>query len=121
MTGEVLPGFTRPNYTRRHFAKVVTKAKLGGLTPHGLRHTWVSLMLSSGFDLGYVSRELGHGSTQLTERPYARWLHDDDTYVLAPLLVDGEVPGDVLARDGEAKESPHQVTPPSAEGLCKLP
>jgi integrase len=53
---------------------VVKTAKLPHFTPHSLRHTFASLLLTAGTDVYYVSRMLGHASIQETVDTYGRWL-----------------------------------------------
>ncbi len=43
-------------------------------TPHGLRHTYASLLLQHGASPAYVQRQLGHASIQLTVDTYGKWL-----------------------------------------------
>lgn len=43
-------------------------------SPHGLRHTFASLLLQQGESLEYVKRQLGHNSIKLTSDTYGRWL-----------------------------------------------
>ncbi len=43
-------------------------------TPHGLRHTYASLLLQKGVSPVYVQRQLGHHSIKLTVDLYGRWL-----------------------------------------------
>jgi integrase len=60
---------------RRAFARVLKAAKLPGhFTPHGLRHTFASLLLQMGVSPAYVQRQLGHASIQLTVDTYGKWL-----------------------------------------------
>lgn len=62
-------------------AKAFRRAlKAAGLPAHrvyDLRHTFASLMLMGGARLGYVSRQLGHKTAEVTLRWYARWIPDD--------------------------------------------
>ena len=59
----------------RAFARVLTKAGLRvHYSPKSLRHTYASLMISEGANLLYVSRQLGHASTAITEKHYLRWI-----------------------------------------------
>lgn len=44
------------------------------LTMHVARHTFAVLALNKGLSMTVVSRLLGHGSTDITERVYARFL-----------------------------------------------
>jgi len=59
----------------RRMARVL---KLAGLpthhTPHSLRHTFASVLISAGVSPAYVQRQLGHSSIALTVDLYGRWL-----------------------------------------------
>jgi integrase len=44
------------------------------LTAHCARHTFAVQSLNKGMSLNVVSRLLGHGSTEITERVYAKFL-----------------------------------------------
>ncbi len=44
------------------------------LTMHSARHTFAVIALNNGMSMSVVSRLLGHGSTQVTEKVYARYL-----------------------------------------------
>jgi integrase len=44
------------------------------ITPHGLRHTFASLLLSAQVSPAYVQRQLGRASIKLTADTYGRWL-----------------------------------------------
>jgi integrase len=59
---------------RRAFNDVLKAARLPHFTPHGLRHTYASLLLQAGVDVYYVSRMLGHASIELTTSTYGSWL-----------------------------------------------
>jgi integrase len=48
------------------FRDAVWRAGLTGVTPHALRHSYASLMISKRLHLLYISRQLGHGSIQMT-------------------------------------------------------
>jgi integrase len=50
---------------------------LEGLTPHELRHTAASLMVSAGANVKAVQRALGHASAAMTLDVYSG-LFDDD-------------------------------------------
>jgi integrase len=39
---------------------------LVGHSPHAMRHTFASLLLSEGRSIAYVSRQLGHKNAQVT-------------------------------------------------------
>jgi len=57
------------------FKRVLNTAALPlHFTPHGLRHTYASLLLQQGASPAYVQRQLGHASIQLTVDTYGKWL-----------------------------------------------
>jgi integrase len=57
------------------FKRALRAAKLlEHFSPHGLRHTFASLLLQQGESPAYVQRQLGHASIQLTVDTYGRWL-----------------------------------------------
>jgi site-specific recombinase XerD len=59
----------------RAFARVLVKAGLGPQhSPKSLRHSFASILISSGANLVYVSRQMGHASVAITEKVYTRWL-----------------------------------------------
>jgi integrase len=62
------------NFLRRVWYKVQDAAKIRRRTPHDLRHSWASHMLSAGADLAYVSAQLGHANPATTLRIYAHWV-----------------------------------------------
>jgi integrase len=69
------------NFVKRNFAGVLKKAEekragnnlpaIGKVRWHDLRHTFGSLKIDQGEDLLYVSRQMGHGSLQVTGDIYA--------------------------------------------------
>jgi integrase len=85
-----------PRNVRDAFARVIKKAKLPHVTPHGLRHTYASLLLTAGTDVYYVSRMLGHASIQETADTYGRWLPANRPGALdvldAPALATADAP-----------------------------
>ena len=62
----------------RHIARamrgVLKKAGLPSFSPYDLRHTYASLLLSSGVPLLYVAQQLGHVKPTITLKYYARWI-----------------------------------------------
>jgi integrase len=62
------------NFLRRVWHRVQDQAKVRRRTPHDLRHSWASHMLSAGADLAYVSAQLGHSNPATTLRIYAHWV-----------------------------------------------
>jgi site-specific recombinase XerD len=64
-TGETLSRRT----FERAFARVLVKAGLGSQhSPKSLRLTFASILISSGANLVYVSRRMGHASVAITEK-----------------------------------------------------
>ena len=63
------------NNVVKTFKRVLKAAELPlHFTPHGLRHTFASLLLSAQVSPAYVQRQLGHASIKLTVDTYGRWL-----------------------------------------------
>ncbi len=60
---------------RREFRAICTAANIGpGWTPRELRHSFVSLMSTSGIPVEEIARLAGHASTRTTEVVYRREL-----------------------------------------------
>jgi integrase len=56
--------------------------ELSGLarrTPHDMRHTYATLRLSKGDSLAEVSKEMGHGSTNITYKTYYKFLPNESS------------------------------------------
>src|SRR5258705_13020472 len=101
------------NYRHRALRRMIKAAGIAQpLTPHGLRDTYASHLLSAGVQLAYVSAQLGHADVAITARSYARWCGGDE-YRAPMALAEGEVPADLLARLGT--KSPSE-SPATAEG-----
>jgi hypothetical protein len=67
-----------PRNARRAFAAVARAAKLSPhLTPHSLRNSYASILISEGVSPAYVQRQLGHAS--ITVDTYGSWLPSTDT------------------------------------------
>jgi integrase len=59
------------NVARRALQPALKDAGLPHLRWHDLRHTFASLLIAQGANIVYVSRQLGHGSTDITLRCYS--------------------------------------------------
>lgn len=59
------------NVARRALQPALKNAELGHLRWHDLRHTFASLLIANGANIVYVSRQLGHGSSDITLRCYS--------------------------------------------------
>ena len=49
----------------------MTKAKLGKIRFHDLRHTYASLLIEQGENIKYIQSQLGHSSPTVTLNVYA--------------------------------------------------
>jgi len=90
------------------------------ITPHSLRDTYASHLLSAGILLAYISTALGHADVAITARHYARWCGGDE-YRAPIALAQGEVPADLLARLAESHQSPTRVPPPQPRSERETP
>jgi integrase len=59
------------NVTPRALKPALQKAGIEPLRWHDLRHTFASLLIRGGANIAFVSRQLGHGSSDITLRVYA--------------------------------------------------
>ncbi len=57
---------------KKGFASAATRAGLQGVTPHVLRYTCAVHMAEGGVPMAEISQYLGHSSTDITARVYAR-------------------------------------------------
>jgi integrase len=96
----------------RAFARILKAAELPAHhTPHSLRHSYASILISEGVSPVYVSKQLGHHSVAITTRVYTEWLDGDSTPLVHRL--DDVTPrgGSKLVAAGEASLSPRPVSP----------
>jgi integrase len=56
----------KDNWRRRVFTKAVEKAKTPRIRIHDLRHTYATIRIAKGDNIGNVSNQLGHHSVKLT-------------------------------------------------------
>jgi integrase len=75
------------------------KAGLQPIRWHDLRHTFASLLIAGGANITFVSRQLGHTSSQITLGIYAHLLDGEEqarrTREVLQVMVGGYVRGDV--------------------------
>jgi integrase len=90
---------------RKVFARLCSAAKLRAHSPHDLRDTYASQLLSANVPLLYVSQQLGHSSAAVTLKHYAKWLPKPDAGYVH--LLDWESTGsqNPSAHSGAAGES----------------
>jgi integrase len=62
------------NFLNRVWNKGMNLSGLRRRTPHDMRHTYATLRLSNGDSLAEVSKEMGHGSPDITFTTYYKWL-----------------------------------------------
>ena len=68
-------GPLKARWVRRRFKHVAKEAGLARrMSPHTLRHTYASVLVSAGAPLEWVRRQLGHSSIRLTADLYGRHL-----------------------------------------------
>lgn len=58
---------------RKGFDAAAADAKLGHITPHDLRRSAARRMVEAGIPMHQISQYLGHSSTNVTEKTYARF------------------------------------------------
>ena len=54
-------------------------------SPHSLRHSFASILLSEGRSIQYVQRTLGHQSVTMTADLYGKWLPMSDHTIVDSL------------------------------------
>lgn len=72
-----------PSNFRLEFRRVLGKAGIGHWTPHELRHTAASMMLTRGVSIKEVSEALGHSSIAVTADVYGHLLEPSSATVSA--------------------------------------
>lgn len=85
----VIPGvkggvLDKHNFGKRHWGRAVELAEVAGATPHALRHTYASRLVTAGVSLVRLQKLLGHMSIVTTER-YAHLMDDGHDEVRAAL------------------------------------
>jgi integrase len=63
---------------RKVFTRLCTAAKVRPRSPHDMRDTFASQLLSKNAPLLYVAQQLGHGSAAVTLKHYAKWMPTAD-------------------------------------------
>jgi integrase len=73
---------------RKVFTRICEQAQLAHRSPHDMRHTYASLLLSAGAPLLYVSAQLGHTNSTITLKTYAQWMPKTDARAHSAMLDD---------------------------------
>jgi len=63
-----------PERITRSFRRLVQEHDLPHLTPHGLRHTWVSILSAAGVPIDVISKQAGHASVAFTLDIYSHMI-----------------------------------------------
>jgi hypothetical protein len=84
--------------------RVCAKAKLAGVTPHVLRHTFASIAGDLGFSELTIAGLLGHSSRGVTQR----YVHLDAALAVAADQVSAKI---AKYLDGETKSEPKTAAP----------
>lgn len=66
-----------PNRPSKIFNNIIKKYDLKPIRFHALRHTSASLMIYSNVQPQIISRKLGHGSTDVTDRIYSHFFEEE--------------------------------------------
>lgn len=62
------------DFRKVFWAPLLRKAGIRYRYPYQMRHTFASLCLAAGEDLGWVAKQLGHVNTLMVIRNYSKWL-----------------------------------------------
>lgn len=73
------------NFGKRQWARAVAAAEVEDATPHSLRHSYASRLVTAGVSLARVQKLLGHTSIVTTER-YANLMTDGHDEVRAAIM-----------------------------------
>jgi integrase len=65
--------FDFTNWRSRNWKRIIERADVSYRSPYALRHTFAVRMLVLRFDPVYIAGQLGHMSTEMLHRHYARW------------------------------------------------
>ena len=81
---------------RKRWTTILRKAGVRYRRPYQTRHTYASMMLTSGEELGWFSRQLGHKNVNVTTSIYAQWIelagHDGGSLIDAKFGDGGSIP-----------------------------
>jgi integrase len=81
-----------PGNTRKQLYAALNDAGLNHVTLHSLRHSFSSVLLSSGASIKALQRSLGHASATMTLNTYSHLIPEDlgNALLRADKLVTGE-------------------------------
>ena len=96
------------SFVHRIWNRAMEKSELRSRTPHDMRHTYATLRLSKGDSLAEVSKEMGHGSPDITYRTYYKWLPKESRSNIDEL--DGNLAYDATIRNPSATSQKERVS-----------
>lgn len=73
------PWETDAQIRRTAWQPAIRRSGIRDRNPYQTRHTFASLCLTSGEDIAWVARQLGHKSIAMTLKRYARWIEGIET------------------------------------------
>jgi len=65
-----------------NWSDVITRAGVRARNPYQTRHTFASMLLSTGHNQMYVAKQMGHTDTTMITRTYGRWLDQEDAALI---------------------------------------
>lgn len=71
------PFIDSKQYSRIFFTPFLMAADVKHRGPNQLRHTFASQCLTAGISKVWIAKQLGHNSTHMVDKHYARWLQSD--------------------------------------------
>jgi integrase len=65
--------------TDKHFQAALVELKIRGRRQYNCRHTYATMCLMAGMNLGFIANQLGH-SVQMLLSTYARWINSSEDW-----------------------------------------